>query len=93
MDNYFSVSIDELVESLRYHGEATFCINGSRATYNNPNLPELMIGVTGEMSLWQFDDGRKTVVFNTVSDALNFILPDGRTIASAIATFQFEDFV
>ncbi len=92
-DEYFSLTKDEVAESLGYHGEATFYVNGKMATYNNPDRPELMDGVVGEMSLWQFDNGRNTIVFDTVDDALAFKMQDGRSIGDSIATFRFEDFV
>lgn len=92
-DGFFSLTKDEIAESLGYHGEATFYINGQLATYNNPNRPELMDNVTGERSLWQFNDGQNTVVFDTVQDVFKFKLQNGQTIGDAIETFKFEDFV
>ena len=94
-DGYFSVTKEELKASLEYHGEATFYIDGSLATYNNPNDPEMMDGngVVGEMSLWQFNDGKTTVIFDTVEEALSYKLQDGKTIADSVGSFKFDDFV
>jgi hypothetical protein len=48
---------------------------------------------TNEMSLWQFDNGQRTIIFNTVDEALKFIMSNGKTIGDTIETFKFEDFV
>lgn len=90
---YFSLTKDEVIESLRYHGEATFYINNQLTTYNNPENPALMTSVVGEMSLWQFNGGQRTIIFDTVGDALSFKLQDGKTIGESIESFKFEDFV
>lgn len=92
-DGYFSLTKYEVAKSLGYHGEATFYVNGKLATYNNPNEPKLMDNITNEMSLWQFDNGQRTIVFNTVDEALKFVMSNGKTIGDAIETFKFEDFV
>ena len=54
---YFSLTKDEVIESLRYHG------------------------------------GQRTIIFDTVGDALSFKLQDGKTIGESIESFKFEDFV
>lgn len=52
-----------------------------------------MTGVVGEMSLWQFNGGQRTIIFDTVGDALSFKMQDGKTIGESIESFKFEDFV
>ncbi|MCT0014597.1 hypothetical protein [Weissella confusa] len=93
----FTVTVDELRESLSYNGEATFFYHGMESSYNNPWHPEKMQqekDIVPFGSFWEFDKGKYLqVFFETPEQALAYVLPDGKSIREAISEFEFDDFV